>query len=98
MARRAYLRSVRKSTSFVTAAITTAARVASGRFANRPVRNSRVSTVSAATTMPESCDTAPAETLTAVFDRDPLTIIPEDSPAPMFAVPTPSSSRFGSIS
>ena len=78
--------------------MTTAASVASGSSSKSPVRKSRVTTVSAATTSPESCDFAPAAPLTAVFDRLPFTTIPLDRPAPMFAAPRPSSSRFGSIS
>jgi hypothetical protein len=42
------------STSSIKAAITTAARVASGRSSNSPVRNKIVMTVSTATTSPES--------------------------------------------
>ena len=68
------------STSSMTAAITTAASVASGRSSNSPVRNSSVTTVSTATTSPETCDLAPAEPLTAVFDRLPLTTIPLRQP------------------
>ena len=37
-------------------------------------------------------------TITAVFDSDPFTTIPLDSPAPMLAAPSPISSRFASIS
>ncbi len=54
--------------------------------------------VSAATTSPESWVFAPADPLTAVFDRLPLTTIPLDSPAARFAPPSPISSRFGTIS
>jgi hypothetical protein len=43
-----------KSTSSISAAITTAARVASGRSSNNPVKNSSVITVSTATTSPEA--------------------------------------------
>ncbi len=86
------------STSSMTAAITTAASVASGRSSNNPVRNSRVSTVINATTSPDTCDLAPAPPFTAVFDRLPLTTIPLDRPAVKFAAPRPSSSRLASIS
>ena len=86
------------STSSMTAAMTTAASVASGRFSNSPVRNSNVITVSTATTSPDTCERAPAEPLTAVFDRLPLTTIPVDSPLPRFAAPSPISSRLASIS
>ena len=85
------------STSSITAAMTTAASVASGSFSNSPVRNSSVTTVSAATTRPETCDLAPAPPLTAVLDRLPLTTIP-DRPEPRLAAPRPISSRLGSIS
>ena len=70
------------STSSTTAAITTAASVASGRSSNRPVRNSSVMTVSTATTSPDSCERAPAEPFTAVFDRLPLTTMPLAQPRP----------------
>ena len=69
------------STSSMTAAITTAARVASGRLSNSPVRNSSVTTVSTATTIPDICDLAPAEPLTAVFERLPLTDHPGTQPS-----------------
>ena len=90
--------SARMSTSSTRAAMTTAASVASGSSSNSPVRNSRVTTVSAATTSPESCDLAPAEAFTAVLERLPLTTMPLESPAPRFAAPRATSSRFGSIS
>ena len=64
------------STSSITAAITTAASVASGRLSNRPVRNSSVTIVSTATTRPDTWLFAPAPPLTAVFDRLPLTTMP----------------------
>jgi hypothetical protein len=86
------------SISSITAAITIAARVASGRVSNRPVRNSRVRTVSAATTSPETWERAPAEPFTAVLDRLPFTTMPLDSPAPRLAAPRPSSSRLASTS
>jgi hypothetical protein len=86
------------STSSTTAAMTTAASVASGRSSNRLVRNSSVTTVSAATTRPETCECAPAPPLTAVFERLPLTTMPCDSPEPRFAAPSPSSSRLASTS
>ena len=86
------------STSSMTAAMTTAASVASGSCSNRPVRKSSVTTVSAAHTSPEICDRAPAEPLTAVFDRLPLTTIPLARPEAMFAAPSPSSSRLASMS
>jgi hypothetical protein len=54
--------------------------------------------VSAATIRPETWLCAPAEPLTAVFERLPLTTIPLDSPAAAFAAPSPSSSRLGSTS
>jgi hypothetical protein len=86
------------STSSITAAMTTAARVASGRLSNSPVRNSRVTTVRAATTSPDTWEQAPAEPLTAVLERLPLTTMPLDSPAPRLAAPSPSSSRLASTS
>ncbi len=86
------------STSSISAAITTAASVASGSFSNRPVRKSSVTTVSTATKRPDSCELAPAEPLTAVFERLPLTTMPLESPEPRFAAPRPISSRFASIS
>ena len=60
----------------MTAAMTTAASVASGRSSNRAVRNSRVRIVSAATTRPEICECAPAPPLTAVLERLPFTTMP----------------------
>jgi hypothetical protein len=86
------------STSSTSAAITTAASVASGSCSKSPVRKRSVTTVSAATTSPESCDLAPAAPFTAVFERLPFTTIPLESPETRFAVPRPSSSRFGSTS
>ena len=86
------------STSSTSAAITTAASVASGSFSKSPVRKSSVTTVSAATTRPEASDFAPAPALTAVFERLPFTTIPLESPAARFAAPSPSSSRLASIS
>jgi hypothetical protein len=80
------------------AAMTTAARVASGSSSKRNVRNSSVTTVIAAQRIAESSVRAPAEALTAVLDRLPLTTIPELRPAPMLAAPSPSSSRLASIS
>ena len=53
----------------MTAAMTIAASVASGRLSNSPVSSRRVTIVSAATSSPESCVRAPAVPLTAVFDR-----------------------------
>ena len=70
------------STRSTTAAMTTAANVASGSCSNSPVRNSRVSTVSTAMTSPLTCVFAPAAPFTAVLDRLPLTTIPEHNPAP----------------
>ena len=84
--------------SSITAAITTAASVASGRFSNSPVRKSRVMTVRAATVRPESWVRAPEFPFTAVLERLPLTTIPWVSPAPTLAAPRPMSSRFGSTS
>ena len=55
-------------------------------------------TVSTATITPESCDFAPAEPLTAVFERLPLTTMPLERPEATFAAPSPSSSRLTSIS
>jgi hypothetical protein len=57
------------STSSMTAAMTTAASVASRRSSKRPVKNSSVTIVSTATVRPESCVRAPADPLTAVFER-----------------------------
>ncbi len=65
------------STSSTTAAITTAASVASGRSVKSPVRKSSVTTVRSATSKPDSCVFAPASPFTAVFDRLPFTTIPE---------------------
>ena len=81
------------STSSMTAAITTAASVASGNDSNSDVKNSSVRTVSAATNSPETSVFAPAEPLTAVFESEPLTTMPLDRPAARFAPPSPSSSR-----
>ena len=86
------------STSSITAAMTIAASVASGRSSKSPVRKSSVTIASTATTSPESCERAPAELLTAVLDRLPPTTIPLDSPEATLAAPRPSSSRLASIS
>ena len=75
------------STSSMTAAMTIAARVASGSFSKSPVRNSRVTMVSAAAVRAESCERAPAEPFTAVFERLPLTTMPLVSPAPRLETP-----------
>jgi hypothetical protein len=90
-------RSAGKSTSSITAAITTADRVPSGSCSNKPVRNNSVTSVSTATTSPLSCDRAPAAPFTAVLDRLPLTTIPEHRPDPRLAAPRPISSRFAEI-
>jgi len=86
------------STSSITAAMTTAASVASGRSSKRPVSSSRVTTVSAAHTSPDSCDFAPALPLTAVLERLPLTTMPLARPTATLAAPRPSSSPLVSIS
>jgi hypothetical protein len=86
------------STSSTSAAITTAPSVASGRSSKRPVRKSSVTIVRAATMRPDIWLLAPAEPLTAVFERLPLTTIPLESPLAMFAAPSPRSSRLASIS
>jgi hypothetical protein len=86
------------STSSTSAATTMAARVASGSSSKSPVRKSKVTSVSAATTSPESCERAPAEPLTAVLERLPLTTMPLESPEARFAAPSPISSRLASIS
>ena len=78
--------------------MTMAARVASGSCSKRPVRNSRVTTVRAATTSPDSWVRAPAPAFTAVFDRLPLTTMPPENPDATFAAPSPTSSRFASMS
>ena len=69
------------------AAITTAARVASGSWANNAVRKSRVTMVRPATTMPDIWLFAPAEPFTAVLERLPLTTIPPLMPDPRFVRP-----------
>ncbi len=51
-----------------------------------------------ATTSPDTWVLAPAEPLTAVLERLPLTTIALDRPAATFAVPKPSSSRLASTS
>ena len=86
------------STSSITAAITTAASVASGRLSNRPVSRSSVTTVSTATTSPDTWLLAPAPPLTAVLDRLPLTTMPLARPEPRLAAPRPTISRLASIS
>jgi hypothetical protein len=86
------------STSSISAAITTAASVASGSSSKSPVRKSKVTIVSAATTSPETCDFAPAEAFTAVLERLPLTAIPLDTPEARLAAPSPISSPLASIS
>jgi hypothetical protein len=78
--------------------MTTAASVASGSCSNSPVSSSSVNTVRTATTSPLSCVLAPAEPLTAVLDRLPLTTIPLARPVAMFATPVATSSRSTSIS
>ena len=78
--------------------MTIAANVASGSFSNSDVRNSSVMTVTTAAAMADSSVLAPAPPLTAVLERLPLTTMPLESPAPRFAVPSPSSSRFTSMS
>ena len=47
-----------------------------GRSSNGPVRNSSATTVSTAASSPETCVRAPADALTAVLERLPLTTIP----------------------
>src|SRR5215217_2118946 len=68
--------------SSITAAMTTDASVVSRRSSNRPVKNSSVMITSTATTRPLTWDLAPAPPLTAVFDKLPLTTMPDDSPEP----------------
>jgi hypothetical protein len=84
----------------MTAAMTTAASTASGSFSNKPVRKRSVTTTSTATTNDEIWlfAPAPAPAFTAVFERLPPTSMPLERPAPRLAAPTPSSSRFASIS
>ena len=77
----------------MTAAITIAASVGSGRYLNSPVRNSSVMTASTAATMPDIWVLAPAPPLTAVFERLPPTTMPPERPEPRFAAPRPISSR-----
>jgi hypothetical protein len=91
-------RNAATSTSSTTATMTTAARTASGSCSNRPVRNNSVTMVRTATVRPETWVRAPELPFTAVLDRLPLTTIPDDSPAPMLAAPSPSSSRLASMS
>ena len=86
------------STSSSTAAMTTAPNVASGRSSNKPVRNSSVMTVTAAATMPDTCERAPPSAFTAVFERLPFTTMPWQRPGPRLAAPSPMSSRLASIS
>jgi hypothetical protein len=86
------------ATSSMTAAMTTAASTASGSSSNKPVKKRSVTTASTATTNDESSLFAPAPAFTAVFERLPPTTMPLERPAPMLAAPTPSSSRFASIS
>ena len=85
------------STSSITAAITTAASVASGRLSNRPVSRTSVITVSKATTSPDTWLLAPAPPLTAVLDRLPLTTMPLARAEPRLAAPRPTISRFAAI-
>jgi hypothetical protein len=86
------------STSSMTAATTIAPRVASGSCSKRPVRKSSVMMVSTATNRPDTCDFAPAPPFTAVFDRLPLTTMPDARPEPALAAPRPSSSLLASTS
>ena len=44
---------------------------------------------SAATTSPASCEFAPAEALTAIFERLPLTTMPLETPEPRLEAPMP---------
>ena len=59
-----------------------------GSSSNSPVRNSSVTTVRPAASSPESWVRAPAEPLTAVFDRLPLTTMPLDRPEARLAAPS----------
>ena len=86
------------STSSITAAMTIAASVASGSRSKRPVRKSSVSRARAAAVIEDTWDFAPAEPLTAVFESEPLTTMPEASPAPKLETPRPMSSRLASTS
>ena len=83
--------------SSTTAAMTTAASVASGRSSKSPVRKSSAATASTAASSPESCVRAPADALTAVLERLPLTTMPLHRPAARFAPPSATSSRLASI-
>jgi hypothetical protein len=64
-------RSASTSTRPATATITTAPRVAWGRFSNSGVRNSRVSTTTPAVTTPATWLRTPVSRLTAVWDSPP---------------------------
>ena len=62
--------------------MTTAARVASGRFSNRSVKNSNVMTVSAAAVMPDSCERAPGRPVDGRLREAPVDDHPADEPGP----------------
>ena len=64
--------------------MTTAASVAWGRSSKSPVRKSRATTVRPAASIPETCVRAPADALTAVLERLPLTTMPLDRPEARF--------------
>ena len=74
-----------------------AASVVVGRSSKGPVKNSSATTASAAASRAESCVRAPAEALTAVFERLPATTIPLQRPEATFAPPSATSSRLASI-
>ncbi len=70
----------------------TPARADLGRGANSHVRNSSVTTTSAAATMPASCDLAPMSAAVKLRDWLPFTGKPPVSDAPMLAAPRPRNS------
>jgi hypothetical protein len=80
------------------ATITTAASVGCGRSRSRPGKASSIVAIATAPTRPVTCVFAPACSATAVREPLVLTGKPWNSPAAMFAAPTPSISRFPSIS
>ena len=74
------------------ASMTTAPRVAPGRFSNSVARNSIVARMNTALINDASSDFWPASSATEVFDRLPSTTKPPTSPAAPFAIPCAMSS------
>ena len=91
-------RSPAMSASESDAAMTTAASAGCGRLRSRPGATSSMTTIAAAPTSPVTWVRAPLWKATAVRDPLVLTGKPWKNPAAMLAAPTPTISRFPSIS